>query len=344
MKLDYKNSKQKSTYSELPRGLVLQIHQFVITTKNTFRLGQRSLAERVKEVFGVNISENTISGWIHRSTVPFANEKTQFKSKPVPQKESLKELYLEKQISASKIAKKFNVSTIIVINWLRDYGIKTRAHRASMNTGLIKKELSSLRLKQPQISANITPEKTYVLGVLCGDAYLSGRMVRLEIRNDEDFISRFAQCLEKVYSLKANYRYYAKRNTLILEYHSMLVAKNLRSYGSFRTKTWAVPVCVMNSYDKELVGSFLRGLFDSDGSVGHYQVSLTSASLKGIEDVHTLLTRLDIKSKVRTDKRGYHSIYITGKTNIWKFKNLIGFTIKRKMERFSTMYRGYKRD
>ena len=70
----------------LSKEKVLKIYSWIIKTRKEKKIGQRNLAKEIKNKFGVDISESTISGWIHKNLIPYANEKTQFKPKPIPSK------------------------------------------------------------------------------------------------------------------------------------------------------------------------------------------------------------------------------------------------------------------
>lgn len=325
------------SYKNISKNLILEIHQFALNVRKEREFGQRRINREIKKKFNINISENTVSGWIHKKLIPFANEKTQFKPKPIPPRKVLYNLYITQKLSASTIAKKFRVSTIIVINWLNKYNVKTRTHTESMNTYKIKEELANLRLKRPtKKHENLSSEKSYILGVLCGDGYIDKKVIRLEIRKDEEFIKEFSECIEKVYGLKYEYKYYKKRNTFVLAISNMTMCKDLNKYGNFRTKTWNVPLEILNS-NKEVMAKFLKGFYDSEGSVTKYSISLASINKKGILEISRLLKRLNIKSKVKN--YNYPTILIGRRENIMLFKEGVGFTIKRKQERLEGMYK-----
>ena len=114
-------------FNGLSKNKVLGIHAEVMNLRKIKRLGQRKIQQIIQHHFNVSLSESTISGWIHKNNIPFAHEKTQFKSKPKPTKKTLEKLYLLENKSASTIARKFKVSTIIVINWLKSYEINIRS-------------------------------------------------------------------------------------------------------------------------------------------------------------------------------------------------------------------------
>ena len=222
------------------------------------------------------------------------------------QKEDLYKLYLIEKKSAQWIAEKYKVSTIIVLNWIRQYKIPTRTHKESMNTLLIKEELKNQKLKRPTKDySKISPEKAYIFGVLCGDACISNRSVRFEIRNDEDFIQEFSNCFEKVYGLKYNYHYYARRNSYVLYISSQIICNDLlNGNGDFKTFTWRVPEEIMKSKIESLSSSFLRGFYDSEGSASKYCISVSSANKLGLENVSLLLNKFNIRNEVKKLKQG----------------------------------------
>ena len=322
-------------YNNLPKIKILEIHSFVIDKRKREGLGQRKISRLVYDKFKVNIHENTIANWIYFNRVPFGGEKTQFKPLPIPKKEDLYKLYLIEKKSAQWIAEKYKVSTIIVLNWIRQYKIPTRTHKESMNTLLIKEELKNQKLKRPTKDySKISPEKAYIFGVLCGDACISNRSVRFEIRNDEDFIQEFSNCFEKVYGLKYNYHYYARRNSYVLYISSQIIYNDLlNGNGDFKTFTWRVPEEIMKSKIESLSSSFLRGFYDSEGSASKYCISVSSANKLGLENVSLLLNKFNIRNEVKKTKAGYYLITITGRERLKTFKEKIGFSIKRKMDR-----------
>jgi len=321
------------TYNNLSREKVLEIYRFVMD-KRKDDLGQRNIYRLVKEKFENEISENTISSWIFYDRKPFGSEKTQFKSIPKPLKEELLELYINQKQSAQKLAKKYDVSTIIVINWLKDYSIKPRTHLESMNTDHIKLELSEQKIRRPTKEFfEMTKEKAYLLGVLCGDGCLCHNSIRLEIRYDEEFIKEFSRCLKEVYGLDYHYHYYSKRNSFVLYASSKIICEDLSRYGKFGTFEWKIPKEILNDSNGKFACGFLKGLFDSEGSASRYVISMSSANKTGIILASKLLSQLKIQNKVITTKRGYYILYITKRERLKSFKEKIGFTIKRKLEK-----------
>jgi intein-encoded DNA endonuclease-like protein len=176
-------------------------------------------------------------------------------------------------------------------------------------------------------------EKAYIIGVLCGDACINNKVVRFEIRKDEDFIKNFSDCFEKVYGLKYYYYHYKKRNSYVLYISSQIICSDLLGYGNFKTFTWRTPKEILESKDELIISSFLRGFCDSEGSVSKYCITVSSANRLGLKDVRLLLIKSGINNKVRKTKEGYYVITITGRERLKIFKEKIGFSIKRKMDK-----------
>ena len=331
-------------YNNLSKEDVLEIYNFVMRSRRELSLGQRRLRNLVRDKFDADFNEGTISGWIFRGNIPFANEKTQFKPKPRPKREELYELYVKKSKSAEKLGRKYGVSAIIVIHWLKSYGIRTRTHIESMNTSIIKNELRELRLKKPTREYfALSSEKAYILGVLCGDGCLTEKMIRLEIRRDEEFIKTFVDCFEKVYGLKYNYSYYKPRDTLITQINSIIIAQDLARYSEFRTRSWSVPKEIMESNDKSIIGAFTRGFYDSEGSVSRSSITSSSVNGEGLKQIAFLLKKLGIETTLRRQANGkYYVLYIFRKGRFKIFREKVGFSIKRKRENLDeTLNTGY---
>ena len=336
MIVNNKNSTNKKSlyYGGLSRDLVLKIHDYTNQLRTNYNYGQRTIKEKIKLKFGVSFSESTISGWIHKNNIPYSNEKTQFKPKHIPDKKILYDFYIRKRISASRIAARFNVSIITAINWLRKSGISIRTHRESMNTPKIKKELTEKKLTIPKKEYIVmTPEKAYILGVLCGDGYIDKNFFKLEIRRDKEFIESFIESIQQVYGIKYEYYYYRHRNSYIVNIASQIICKDLLRYGTFRTFTWTVPSEILGSIDVDIIVNFLRGVFDSDGYACKYYIRLTCGSKIGMQGVSYLLLLLNIHHNIGFQKKKYPSITITHRKNLNMFKNLIGFTITRKNDK-----------
>lgn len=307
-------------------------------------LGQRKVSRKLREKYGADVSEATVSNWLYRKVIPGANERTRFKPKPIPPKKDVYKYYVKEKLSSCEIAKKYDVTSVTVEKWVRHYKLPLRTHRESMNTPRIKEILREKKLIKPGGGyEKLDENKAYVLGVLCGDGHISQKTIRFEIRRDEEFIKEFARCLRKIYELPCRYRYYRKRNSFVAYFSYEIVCRDLLSYGKFGCYRWRVPSEILNNRRLRLSAAFLRGFFDSEGSVGSYQVNAVSVNQRGLKDIRKLLAKLGIESRVYSIRnKAYFIIRISHRRNLRLFEKHVGFTAQRKQAKLEQMVRNIK--
>jgi len=294
-------------------------------------LGQRRIAKLLKLGLDRDIPEATVAGWIYSNSRPFAQEETQFKPKPKPGTVSFLREYVEQKRSTRELAVRYHVADATVKRWLTEYGLTVRKHCEAMRMPRVRAILRQKRLITPKTGfERMSTEKAYVLGVLCGDGYAWGSRVSLEIRKDEEFIREFVRCLEAVYGPQPAHSYYKPKRTFKFEANKELMGKDLMRYGPFFTREWEVPRGVARK--REWYVAFLRGFFDSEGSVGKYSISALSANHMGLRQVGGLLGKLGIKTRLyRT--REYLTLYVIHRKNLLMYYQMVGFTILRKIEK-----------
>ncbi len=92
---------------------------------------------------------------------------------------------------------------------------------------------------------------------------------------------------------------------------------------------------------KELVAEFLRGYFDSDATVNvrSCRIEVSSASHEFIKKLSLVLLRFGILSKIYEVRKGYKGerkryslLIISGKENLRKFAEFVGFSVRSKAE------------
>jgi hypothetical protein len=200
------------------------------------------------------------------------------------------------------------------------------------------------------------------LGVLCGDGYIriqkSGRgyLVGLDVC-DEDFADKFNECLYSTYKLKPSKKLYQPKPTnycsnpqprCSISLTSKLVILDLIRYDFFKTKTWIIPKEISYSNDLRIKSAFLRGLFDSEGTIrlrrnGWAYLQFCSGNNDSLLDVkNMLLNDFDIKMKMRHNG-SVMILYCQTYNDINNYYEKIGFTIKRKQEKLKFALSTYKR-
>lgn len=209
----------------------------------------------------------------------------------------------------------------------------------------------------PESSKELTKEKAYILGTLCGDGYIStGYRIGLGVC-DKDFADYFKYCVEKVYGVRCSIRIrITKPNKFcknpkplyIVSQVSKLIVRDLNRYStSFKTKEWKVPEQIKGS-SKKIQSAFIRGFADSEGSArcrkAHSEICLCSGNKESLEEIkHILDYNFNIKSYLGDKVNKATVISITKYIYLKKFHDEIGFIIKRKQENLKKGLNSYKR-
>jgi len=209
----------------------------------------------------------------------------------------------------------------------------------------------------PQESKELTPEKAYILGTLCGDGYIStGYRIGLGV-SDKDFADYFQCCLEKVYGVKCFTRIrIMKPNKFcknpkpryVVSQVSKLIVKDLNKYSaSFKSKEWRAPRQIMEA-PKEIQSCFIRGFADSEGSVRarkrNTEFTLCSGNPDGLRDIESMLNNMfGIKATFSKRENEVSRLTTSDYVSLLKFKEDINFTIRRKRFILEKGLTNYKR-
>jgi len=199
----------------------------------------------------------------------------------------------------------------------------------------------------------LTPEKAYIMGVLCGDGslfktyskrdkyYIYGISLNAK---DKDFVECFQSKVKAVYNREPQVYKSAGQWYFILQ--SKQAYFDLRRYGTFKTENWRVPLEIQHKSD-EIKISFLQGFFDSDGVVSDGFIGFVNTNLEGLKQVQQILLNFGIISNLRlgvqkgaksvirdievVSKKDCFLLAIESKFGILRFIDTIGIRIKRKI-------------
>lgn len=204
----------------------------------------------------------------------------------------------------------------------------------------------------PHVASSMSTDFAYVLGASLGDAHIEthpGRKgVTLNVR-DKDFALVFMTHLEK-WSEKTPYFHLDKEGFYIVRTYSKEIAEFIKEFNL--EDVLSAPM--------EIKRYFLKGLFDSEGSVGisnldiprkaSRHIGFYNSNKNLIRITHKVLKQLNIKHHINTrihsgfgSKKTQYEIIITGFRNISLFKKLVGFSIKRKEDKLDILLRSYVR-
>jgi len=259
--------------------------------------------------------------------------------------------------STNKISKIMGISQPVLYFWdkgslpLRfskkhlDSSLKKIRSYNEMNRKLREEKYNKLKL-------NVTPEFAFILGSILGDGCITIRkrdnrtMGQIElVTKDKDYAINFRDSLEEWSQTKCKLIFY--RNVWHVWSYSLSIARCLRDFN---------PTNLL-SLDDRIKSSFLRGIFDAEGSVDvqSKKIIFANKSAKIINLVNNILESLKIEPKVYVrnskirfiDNRkllpsSYFVIQIGSKEKLKLFYESIGFSIKRKQERLKVLMNSYK--
>jgi intein-encoded DNA endonuclease-like protein len=211
------------------------------------------------------------------------------------------------------------------------------------------RRIPSLELLKP------SEDLGYVIGVRLGDgnAYenSAGYIIRLQAK-DKEFVEEFGRCLGNVLRRKPIRPFKDARRTYAVVAASKTLYELLRKPVDLKRIKKYVEHC------KKCIAAFLRGLFDSDGSVNkNGYITLYNTNYEVLVYAQRLLRRFGIEStgpwphkrkgttmhdprtgkQYKTNEDCYY-IYIRTES-LPKFYRYVGFTIRRKQKRLEDYLR-----
>jgi intein-encoded DNA endonuclease-like protein len=139
-----------------------------------------------------------------------------------------------------------------------------------------------------------SPELAYVIGVIAGDGNLNVHGYNYEMLlsvTDRDFAEEFSRCLAKILGKSNLYkvRWSEKRKRWIVQGSSIFLHRFLIG-GWQRLKRY-----IEHCYGCR--ASFLRALFDGEGTIGQNRISIYNTDLRLIQYVRSLLSKSGIETR-----------------------------------------------
>ena len=176
---------------------------------------------------------------------------------------------------------------------------------------------SSEMYKRSRIKIDIPseddPNLAWILGVLCGDGYISKNTIGLNV-TEENFANKFQNIMNKIFNIEINTytsikgeKYPNNKPLICKRIHSINLSNFLSKFGLFKTKTWKVPEYILESPAK-FKYAFLSGLIDADGTISKVShkngLYISTGSKGGAESTCMILKSLGIDhSLYRIDKK-----------------------------------------
>lgn len=184
----------------------------------------------------------------------------------------LKRIYCYKRYSQDEVARKFHCSQWVISNRLRKYGITPRPKTCN----LTKRKYIYNR----DFFKNVTRDTAWVLGLLVSDGFIrknnASAYFGLKLNEkDEDVIFKMKEMLKyqgPVYKGFSKLEYKGQVKTFsfkLLQICDVEVVKDLEFMGIKQAKTFKeeIPICIKKVKDESIISSFIRGVYDGDGSI-----------------------------------------------------------------------------
>lgn len=243
------------------------------------------------------------------------------------QRKLLTTLYVSRNLTIGQIAHKLKISESGVFDRLQRLGIKTTKHLKL-----------SFKNKRKLNTISYSNKLAEFIGVMCGDGHLSDGQVIVNLGSKERAYAKYIQSLfKKLFKveLKACER---KDGYIDLYIGFVELVRSLKSMGLASNKVKAqigAPSWIFKTDDFKR--NFLRGLFDTDGSVYKlkfgWQISFCNRSLRLLKDSRRMLISLGFGP---SQISGYN-FYVTKRRDLAKFIREIDSFNTAKAKRFKAM-------
>ena len=192
------------------------------------------------------------------------------------------------------------------------------------------------KLKFPK---KLTPELAEEIGMSIGDGFLSNKRYDYRLKGDKNerryYDSFIGPLYKKLFNLNLNIRNYENAYGFELSSKGFWTFKNkILGIPSGRKDGITIPN-IIKVNDVSILTSFVRGLFDTDGSVSfsnrygferYYPViGITFKSKKLVVEVMEILQMLGLEPKI-SKREPYWQLYLTGYGRLEKYSKLIGWS------------------
>ncbi len=228
----------------------------------------------------------------------------------------------------------------------------------SMNT-IFGEEKEMLLPPKPELHWNAdfelkTPEKmnenlAQIIGYFMGDGSLHTKGLRFCVdNNDEDVIENLRKLIKETFNLnikvsqRQGYKEVAVHSTPLVMWWDGCGFSKLKPSEEHKGKGYTpyIPDAVLHTNNRKIYSSFLKGLFEADGTVNLGVPSLSTSSQSFANEIRTLLLALGYPTRTKIDISGFgqSELYVIRLKNISYnkvFLENVGFMGSRKLSRMA---------
>ena len=202
------------------------------------------------------------------------------------------------------------------------------------------------KIKKLRFPKRLTPELAEEIGMSIGDGFLSNRRNEYRLKgnkNEKGYYDLFIKPLyKKLFNLDLNVREYETTYGFEIASKGFWTFKNkILGIPSGRKDNITVPNIVKVN-DINILTSFVRGLFDTDGSVSfssrygyknyYPTISISFKSKKLVVELMEILQMLGLEPGI-SKKDPYWQLYLNGYTRLEKYSRLIGWSNQKNIDR-----------
>lgn len=247
-------------------------------------------------------------------------------------KKQLHQLYVVENKSIGEIAIQFTIAQATVFDRLRRFSIKTAPEKK------LKYRNTRSDIILPQKSTRLAE----FLGIMLGDGHISHFQTIVTLGTKElPYVVYVQTLMQELFKVKAKISI-KKSGYRDVYIGSTLITKWLKEQGLVENKVAAqvgVPAWIMS--DKKYMKAFVRGFFDTDGSVYNprfgIQISLTNRSVPLLLALQDILRKLGYKAS----ETSAYKIYITKRKDVERFFKEIAPANTKHRRRFDKFARRY---
>ena len=212
-----------------------------------------------------------------------------------------------------------------------------------------------------KLPARMNPDLSFLMGAIVSEGYVSHKKSKEKCigfcNTDKEFINAFENSFKKVFPTCRLHKFergplgYGKQKFTSLEIHSNYITEFLEKSGldNRLSSKKQVPKIIFHS-SKKSVATFLKGLFEGDGSIyickyhnektkrKSVEIVYISTSEVLLKELQIILLRFGIDSFLRFDRtKKIWRLFIHGNRNLNLFRKQIGFLSTRKKERLNEL-------
>jgi ribonucleoside-diphosphate reductase alpha chain len=194
-----------------------------------------------------------------------------------------------------------------------------------------------------RVPDSVTPELAELVGYFMGDGSLHAKGLRFCVAyTDPDVVDRLIHMGKHLFAIDAavtpceGYWEVAYRSVRLARWWDAAGFAKGHPSEPHVGKGWTphVPLALRETNNPEVLGAFLRGLFEADGTVQEQVPSFATSSPALADETRKLLLSFGLLTTTRTTRSGYGStiqvVRLRNRDHAVRFRQLIGFMSARK--------------